>query len=58
MNKSLTEMGRERINHIKKWIRKNAYGCINNQMCRESAAKNLIKLVDKVSKESFRWASS
>ena len=41
--KSLTEMGQERMNHIRKRLRINALGCISNQMCRESAAENLKK---------------
>ena len=43
MKKSLTEMGRERINHIRKRLRKNPLRCISNKMCRESAAENLEK---------------
>ena len=36
-------MWRERINHIRKRLRKNTRRCISKQMCRESAVENLKK---------------
>ena len=47
--KSLTELGRERINPIRKWLRKNPIRCItthtiSDQMCREIGAENLQKI--------------
>ena len=41
--KILTEMGRERINHIRKGLRRNPLRCISNPMPRKSATVNLKK---------------